>query len=186
MPKLDGLGRKMLRILEEGNLVTAISIDAVGGSQQTQIQSIGRAVKSVGGVSIALDGKRLQERELLGAFFLSSGSANTTLLEEASLYRTVCDIVGKLQTVSVVVHNAEDADRQVLSMLSRVARYAARNGFTFRVVLIGDIPLLTKNTYYTGIRVDRFVPKSAANRAFDELSRHRYSTSEFTQSKTGT
>ena len=63
MPKLDGLGRRMVRILEEGNLVTAISIDSVGGSQISRTLSIGRAVKAAGGVSISLDGKRLQERE---------------------------------------------------------------------------------------------------------------------------
>ena len=127
-----------------------------------------------------------KNESLLGAFCLGSSAANTSLLEEASLYRTVCEMVSKLQTVSVVVHNAESADRQVLSMLSRVARYAVRNNLIFRVVLIGDIPLLTKNAYYTGIRVDRFIPRSAANRAFDELSRHRYSSSEISQIKTGT
>ena len=185
MARLDGLGRRTLKILNSDDLVTAISASAIGGSKQQQKRSFARAATDADAGCFVVEGASVSKRNLADTISNSLGKEiKSTETDQSSLYRIVCESVRQLRKSFVVVYDAEDADRDVLSMLARVSAFAQRNGLVFRVVLIGDIPRLTKSTYYTGIRINSFVPRKVAEVAYDELSRQRYSVSQFTQHAT--
>lgn len=182
MARLDGLGRRMLKILDSDDLVTAISASAIGGTQQQQKNSFARAASEAGAGCFVVDGSLASKRSLAELVTKSLDKhIEYSEKDQGSLYRIVCEAVRQLRKSFVIVYAAQEADRDVLSMLARVSAFAERNGLIFRVVLIGEIPLLTKSTYFTGIRINRFVPRKVAEEAYDELTRQQYSVSQFTQ-----
>lgn len=175
----------MLKILDSDDLVTAISISAIGGTKQQQKKSFARAAKDADAGCFVVDGALVSKGYLAETISKSLGKTiQPSETDQGSLYRLVCESVRQLRKSFVVVYGAEEADREVLSMLARVSAFAQRNGLVFRVVLIGDIPRLTRSTYFTGIRINSFVPRKVAESAYDELSRQQYSVSQFTQHAT--
>lgn len=184
MTKLDGLGRRIVQIIDGEELFTAISDTAVAGTALQQKVSIQRAAHHSGADSFVLDGAGLDKKKLVWAFAAGlnqDASAAGLDSEQCSFYRAACEAVTQLKRIVVAIHRAQHAEREALSMLSRVSGFARRNELVFKVILIGDIPQLTENAYFTGIRVDRFIPRKKAADAYDERSRQMFSVQEFTQ-----
>ncbi|NND82958.1 MAG: hypothetical protein HKN50_11065 [Gammaproteobacteria bacterium] len=184
MNRLDGLGRRVVDIIEGDDVFTAVSSKAVAGTLQQQRTSVQRAAQQAQANAVILDGNGLNKKQIVFNFTLGlvqdSRSPNLGSGED-SYYRVACEALRHLERVVLMVQGAQYAEREALSMLSRIAGFARRNNLVFKVILIGDIPQLTENAFYTGIRVDRFIPRKTAAVAFDERSRQMFSVAEFSQ-----
>lgn len=178
--KLDGLGRRVVRIIESDDLVTAISIDAIGGTVEHQKKSIHHAAKAVASECLVIEGAMLESLKHLDVFarLFQSGDKSP---ENQSFYRSLCENLNRLERVALVIYQAEKMDRPALSMLARISRFAKSNKLLLRIILVGDIAELSKVSISSGIRVDAFIPRKMADVMTDASVKHHFSVSQFTQ-----
>lgn len=163
MFKLDGLGRKVLLIIDSQDSFTLVSHDAMGGDILSQELSIQKATKTVACDSFIFSGSHFNKYALLDAMSNRTRYKNTaSTSQKGSYYRATCDCLRRLKRVCVVIYDADLVETEGLQMLARVAGFAKRNNFLFSMIFIGDSARISKVSNLNGIEIDRFVPRSSS------------------------
>ncbi|MFT5136180.1 MAG: hypothetical protein ACI8XV_001209 [Arenicella sp.] len=164
MLNLDGLGRKILLIIDSQDSFTLVSNDVIGGDLAGQKISIDMALKMVACDSFVFQSSRFDKYALLDAMSSRARCKNTASdRRKGSYYRAICDYVKRLKRVCLVIYDADLVEPEGLLMLARVTGFAKRNKFLFSIIFIGNTTRIRRTSNLSGIEIDRFIPRSSSN-----------------------
>jgi hypothetical protein len=167
MLNLDGLGRKILLIIDSQDSFTLVSNDVIGSDLAGQKISIYVALKMLACDSFVFQSSRFDKYILLDAMSSRTRCKNAASdRRKGSYYRATCDYVKRFKRVCSVFYDADLVAPEGLLMLARVTSFAKRSDLLFSTIFISNTTRIRRTSDLSGIEIDRFIPRCSSSKQF--------------------